>query len=653
MIPLRQFFFAILLVLLPLFWGCARTEDVPPRARQGVIDLSAWDFDTSGSVDLSGEWEFYWQQLLSPEDFRRADPPPYSAFLSLPNTWHHLKPEGTVLSRRGYATFRLNVLSGTPSRELALHLGNIRSAYRIWVNNKLLVENGTVGRTVAEEIPGLSVQQVKLPAESHQLEVVLQITNYHYRDGGVISAIRIGPADTLHATQLRKWGTALFYTGSLLVMGLYHIVLYFFRRKDITPLYFGIYCMLWMAFFLVSHSGGLVINLFTGQMPMWLFNRIDLIIVVLSVPVGYGFFCALYPGECCRFLQKAAWLMALGFTALGIFASTFTFTSAMPLYFLFSIVMIGCSLSLLFRAVQRGREGAVFILAGFVFLGYAGINDMLYNMQLIDSISLIHIGMFIFVLFQAFALSLRFSNAFFAVERLSGELSDKNAVMEAEIAERNRLEREIVHVAEEARRRISHELHDGLCQQLTGARLRCLVLERKPAEAEEIRADLMQLGSLLEESVNQAYDLSRGLWPLEPEADNVVRSLEALVFKLSQSSGITIDFSREGDCQQCTHAGMDKLCRIAQEAITNAVKHAQASRIVVTLRCQNNRQVMLTVQDNGVGITATAGIRGGLGMSIMSHRARVIGGTLSVAGAEGGGTLVTCIVPCPADSLEV
>lgn len=617
------------------------------------MDLSAWNFDVNGPVDLNGEWEFYWQQLLSPEEFRSEDLPSDGLFLSFPSSWRHLKPQGKSLSRRGYATFRLKVLVGTPGRELALHLGNIRSAYRIWVDNKLLVENGTVGRTVAEEVPGQSVKQVKIPAVNHQLEVVLQISNHHYRDGGVISAIQIGPADTLLAAQTRKWGTALFYAGSLLVMGLYHIVLYFFRRKDITPLYFGIYCLLWMAFFLVSQSGGLVVSLFTGKMPVWLFNRVDLIIVVLSVPFGYSFFCALYPDECWRFLQKTAWLMALGFMALGILATTFTFTSAIPLYFLFSFVMIACSLFMLIRAVQRGREGAVFILAGFAFLGYAGVNDMLNNMELIDSVSLIHIGMFIFVLFQAFALSLRYSNAFAVVERLSGELSDKNAVMEAEIAERNRLELEIVHVAEEARRRISYELHDGLCQQLTGARLRCLALERKTAEPEEMRTDLTQLGSLLEESVNQAYDLSRGLWPLELEADNVVRSLETLVFKLSRSSGITIDFSREGDCQQCTHAGMDKLCRIAQEAITNAVKHSRANRIAVALNCQRHRQIILTVEDNGVGITATAGTRGGLGMSIMSHRARIIGGTLSVSEAPGGGTLVTCTAPCPGDSMEV
>ena len=647
------FFCMTLLTTLPVMGGPASADGEPPRARQGVIDLSEWDFSKDGPVDLNGQWEFYWQQLLSPEDFHHEADPPYSAFLSLPSGWNHLKPEGKSLNRKGYATFRLNIFTGVPDRELALYLGNIRSAYKLWVNNELLAESGVVGKTADEETPGQSVHLARFSATGYPLELVLQISNHHYRDGGVINAIRLGESETLHTAQSRKWGTTLFYTGSLLVMGLYHIVLFCFRRKDIAPLYFGMYCILWMSFFLVSNSGGLVINLFTGQLPVWLFNRIDLILVVLSVPVGYSFFCTLYPAERSLFLHKTAWLMALAFTVLGVTTSTFTFTSAIPVYFFFSIVMIFCSLFMLLRAVQRRREGAVFILSGFVALGYGGINDMLYNMHLIDSIHLIHAGMFIFILFQAFALSLRFSNTFYAVEQLSGELTNKNEALEAEISERNRLEGEIVHVVEETRRRISYELHDGLCQQLTGARLRCQVLKRKLSGSETARTDLSQLSTLLEESVNQAYDLSRGLWPLEPEADNVVNSLELLVRNLALSSGITIDFKREGDCDRCMHSGMAKLCRIAQEAITNAVKHASASRIVVALRCQENRQIILTVQDNGVGIKATAGTRGGLGMSIMAHRARVIGGALTVSEAEGGGTLVACTASCRLDSTEV
>lgn len=649
---LKLFFVMMLLGLLPAVESPAQT-DAPPQARQGIIDLAGWDITRNGPLELDGQWEFYWQQLLVPEDFHRPEPPHYSALLSLPGSWNHLKPEGASLSRKGYATFRLTIFTGSPKQELALRLGNIRSAYRLWVNHQLLLENGTVGRNEAEEVPGQPVRLVRLPATDRPLELILQVSNHTYRDGGVISAIRLGPAETMHTEQLRKWGITLFYTGSLLVMGLYHIALYLFRRKNIAPLYFGIYCLLWTAFFLVSQSGGLVITLFMGHLPVWLFNRLDLLIVVLSVPVGYSFFRALYPDELSPLLHKTVWIAAVVFTLPGITASSFIFSSVIPVYFLFSMLVILCSLFMLFKAVQRKREGATFILAGFLALGYAGINDMLFNLQIIESIHLIHIGMFIFILFQAFALSLRFSNAFAAVEQLSGELSVKNSALEAEIAERNRLEGEIVHVVEETRRRISHELHDGLCQQLTGARLRCQVLKRKLPESQATQADLAQLNTLLEESVNQAYDLSRGLWPLEPEAANVVSSLELLVRNLSRSSGIAIDFIRDNDCDQCLHHGMAKLCRIAQEAITNAVKHASASRITVTLRCRENRQVILTVQDNGVGITATAGSRGGLGMSIMAHRARVIGGTLTITDAEGGGTLVTCTAPCGEDIMEV
>lgn len=104
-----------------------------------------------------------------------------------------------------------------------------------------------------------------------------------------------------------------------------------------------------------------------------------------------------------------------------------------------------------------------------------------------------------FIMSQAFALSLRFSRAFASVERLSVELENKNTALEDEIAERAKLEREIVTVSEEERRRLSHHLHDGLCQQLTGARLRCSVLERKLGPQQTGGDEFAQLTNLLEE----------------------------------------------------------------------------------------------------------------------------------------------------------
>ena len=644
----------VALLLISLCGGCSESSVTPPLARQGLMDLGGYDPVKNGPVRLDGEWEFYWNRLLAPEDFRGPRLPAVSGFLALPTAWNGVRLNGKKLGGTGFATFRLRILPGPGKQELALHFVDLNSAYRLWANGTLLAEGGVVGRSAAEEITNQSIRLPRLSFGEQPVELLLQVSNHHYREGGVVSSIELGPPGTLEAVQLRQWGLVLFCIGSLTVMGIYHLALFCFRRKNRAPLYFGIYALLWTGYALTSSSNGWVVRLFCGTIPVWLLNRLDLLCVVISVPVGYSFFRTLYPEEFSRRVQHLAWVMASAFAVLGVAASTMSFSSAIPAYYLFSILLILYCLAMLFTAVRRGREGATFIFLGFVVLGCSGINDMLCDLQLIRSVYLIHAGMFVFILFQAVALSLRFSLAFSAVEKLSGELADKNLALEAEMAERNRLEREIVNVSEDERRRISHDLHDGLCQQLVGARLHFSVLERNLAGSEQQRPEMAEVSSLLDETVNNAYNLSRGLWPVEHDPKGGSSpSLEELTRRLAGSSGIAIEFSQERGCVSCSNNCMTHLYRIAQEAIANAVKHSRANRIVVALECPDRTDVTLTVRDNGIGRMAGATAVGGLGMGIMLHRARIIDGTLNVADAEGGGTLVTCIAPCEAERTEV
>lgn len=628
-----------------LLTGCAGRDVDAPSARQGVIDLSGSDDRLASSIGLDGEWEFYWRQLLEPAHFDGPDKTPAPAYVRMPGAWNGLRVDGTEIGGEGYATYRLRILANDRAGNLMLHLGTIASAYRLWANGTLVSENGRVGTDAETEAPAQSSRLVMLPA-GRPLELVLQVSNFHYREGGVLSPIDIGSPDRLESTRLGKWAVVSFCIGAIAVMGLYHLVFFAFRRRNAATLYFGIYCLLWTGYLLTSDSSDWVVNLLSRRIPDPLLNRVDLLCFVVSVPVCHAFFRALYPDEFSRRLGHAAWAMAAVFAGLGVALPTLAFTSAIPVYYLFSAFMILYFLARLLVAVRRNRQGAGFILIGFVVLGSAGINDMLYDLQVFRSVFVMHIGLLVFVLCQAFALSLRFSMAFTAVEQLSAELADKNLSLEQEMNESNRLAREIVNVSEDERRRISYELHDGLCQQLTGARLHFSVLRRKLAGEAAQHPEWGQLAAMLEKLVDDAYDLSHGLCPVDHDGRGVSPSLEELARRLSRTSGIAIELSEDRGCPTCRYAGATQMYRIAQEAIANAVRHARADRITVTFDCADRRTMRLTVRDDGIGRDRAERSHGGLGMRIMAHRARTLDGDLEVTDAPGGGTIVTCTARC-------
>lgn len=129
-------------------------------------------------------------------------------------------------------------------------------------------------------------------------------------------------------------------------------------------------------------------------------------------------------------------------------------------------------------------------------------------------------------------------------------------------------------------------------------------------------------------------------------------SLDILVIDIAENTGVVATFDEQCHCIKCTNPNMTTLYRIAQEALTNAAKHAQASHIKVELHCSDNGRVELNVEDDGVGHRANRGIAGsnarsaGLGMNIMAHRSQLIGATLRVSTGSKGGTQLSCIAPC-------
>ena len=217
--------------------------------------------------------------------------------------------------------------------------------------------------------------------------------------------------------------------------------------------------------------------------------------------------------------------------------------------------------------------------------------------------------------------------------------------LEAETADRRRLEEAIGRIGEEERRRLGAELHDGLCQHLTAALLNCSAMEnqRRAAGAPDAAA-LTQLRVALEDSIGMAYDVAKGLCPMDIDPDSLLPALERLCRETRDRHGIDCRLRADRDLAIGNSEHSLHLYRIAREAVANAVKHAKCSQISIALD-RTAGALALQVVDDGRATVPGVAPAAGLGLSIMKYRANLIGGTLRVAGGPNGGMQVVCRVP--------
>jgi PAS domain S-box-containing protein len=218
-----------------------------------------------------------------------------------------------------------------------------------------------------------------------------------------------------------------------------------------------------------------------------------------------------------------------------------------------------------------------------------------------------------------------------------------------DVTERQRLEREVVQISEREQRRIAQDLHDGLGQQLAGIACLIDVMKRNLADkhAEEA-ATAERISKLMEATVAQSRGLARGLYPVPPEAHGLMSALEDLAASVTGLFKVTCSFQCLEPVLVEDNALATHLYRIAQEAVTNAIKHGRAQHIDLELT-STPQSLLLAVRDDGAGFKQDTQPRPreGLGLRIMNYRAGRIGGTLDIQPRPGHGTEVLCAVPRP------
>lgn len=232
-----------------------------------------------------------------------------------------------------------------------------------------------------------------------------------------------------------------------------------------------------------------------------------------------------------------------------------------------------------------------------------------------------------------------------AQQGLERKVDQRTSALMREISERERLEKEILEISEREQRRIGHDLHDGLGQHLTATAMAGQVLGQKLAARSLTEAeDAAEIVRLIEEGIAMTRNMAHGIAPIDMESEGLLTALRGLAANISRMFKVACKLECDSaplieDADAATH-----LYRIAQEAVHNALRHGKPRQIVMSLGRVRDR-AELTVEDDGTGLPENWHSGRGLGTHIMAHRARMIGGALSIEPNPTGGTFVRCSFP--------
>nr|WP_319496117.1 sensor histidine kinase [uncultured Cohaesibacter sp.] len=641
---------SVVLLFCAILWMVFSTTDnntiIDLDVRDGVAIIPETLHEHGAILALRGPWQVYWGHLFTPDDLQRPDAPAPDGTLRLPGIWRGHSFGDEFAGGTGAATFRLRLAPPAGNTMLTLRLFDLRLAYRLWANGTLVAESGKPGLDAANEQPDRSLVLAPLETTGQPVDLVLQMSNHGFREGGIGDPILLAKAGILETARDREWIFSAFFCGILLVAGTYHLLIYFLRPREISFFYFGTYCLLIIGYAANSNS---TYWLSRAVVPEWIgpvaLDQLALACYVLSGAILFRFYRSLFPSDFSKRLQAVSDLRVVVFL-LSVLAFPPVWQSWLVLLLMLAgLLFTSYFLVRLSVCVVKRKPGAILLFSGAVLLASTSIHDVLVHADVIEGEYMILYGLFALVVFQSSALAMHYAQSFQTVELLSEDLHRNLDALKAEMNRRRELEAEVVWVSEEERRRVSYQIHDGLCQQLTAARLRYSMLSNIAAVKDT--QPMVELGRVLSAATEDAYALSRGMWPVAHGSDLTGPTIDELVDSARRTSGVEINLRQHWPCESCAGENLSVLYRIAQEAIANAVRHAEATRVDVSLVCEGE-ETILEVKDDGVGLSPDqppAGT-GGLGLRIMRYRASAIGAEFSIDDAPGGGTVVRCRVLC-------
>jgi hypothetical protein len=416
--PNKKLYFTVANILtfitLPFFvLALEKTKTI-----KGEIDLIHFDIEKK-PIELKGEWEFYWKNDT------------VKNYWDIEKPWNTHRINGKEVGSFGYATFVLKI-KNIPNKNIDILVKNLLSACRVFINDSLVVEIGKFGKSKDEYRPRWEDRIITVPSSLKDITLVVQIANFHHRKGGFEKPFIIGNKEHIYAIKNKSLIVNSLIMSSFLFSGLFFLTIYLFRKKDLSILYFSVFCLISSprSFF----SGEYIV---TSILPNIKWNLVvNIEYFTLIVPV---IFILLFISE--KFkkysLKKVIRLLIL-FIVIEVIVLFFTpasiFTWLVIPHEIITIISIVVISVITTKALIYRENGAVFAFIAIVCLIASAVLTIVDYVGIANSSLVLHFLFQIsFILMMSLILGSNFSSQFSRVEYLQkitehqkNQLEEKN-----------------------------------------------------------------------------------------------------------------------------------------------------------------------------------------------------------------------------------